>query len=261
MELPLYQIDAFADGPFTGNPAAVCPLGDWLDDHTLQAIAEENNLSETAFFVGGDGAYDLRWFTPTSEINLCGHATLASSYVIFNHLEPQAGTLTFSTKSGELVVGRDGEKLTMDFPAVPCRPCDVPDGLSEALGAKVLETLSAGRDILTRLESAAIVRDLDPDMNFIAHGINHNCLIVTAPGGDCDFVSRFFAPREGIPEDPVTGSAHCVLAPYWAKILGQETFVARQLSHRGGTVHCELKDDRVMLSGNALPYLQGTISI
>jgi len=264
MDLPLYQIDAFADEPFTGNPAAVCPLPVWLDDQTMQSIALENNLSETAFFVGGDGAYGLRWFTPESEMNLCGHATLASAYVIFTHLEPAAEALTFSTKSGDLVVRRDGGRLVMDFPVAPGVPCATPNGLGEALGATVIEVLSAGRDLMVRLDSAATVRDLDPNLDFISHGIGHRCLIVTAPGdagSGYDFVSRFFAPGEGISEDPVTGSAHCVLAPYWAGELGKNIFVARQLSARGGTVHCGLQGDRVMLSGNAIPYLQGTISI
>jgi len=265
MQLPIHQIDAFADGPFTGNPAAVCPLHAWLGEATMQAIAMENNLSETAFLVGGGGRYDLRWFTPTTEIDLCGHATLASAHVVFQHLEPQADVVVFSTRSGDLTVTRDGELLAMDFPAIRGHGTEVPGGLEAALGASVEYALSAGRDLLVRVPDAATVLGLAPDMKYLAGpGMGHSCLIVTAPGergGAADFVSRFFAPGEGIAEDPVTGSAHCVLVPYWAERLGKSAFTARQLSKRGGTLHCELAGERVKLKGRARPYLLGTITI
>ncbi len=261
MELPLYQVDAFANGPFSGNPAAICPLTAWLDDDIMQSIAIENNLSETAFLVGGHGAYDLRWFTPAHEVDLCGHATLASAYTVFNQLEPECRNVCFSTRSGDLFVTRDGDLLTMNFPVIDNQPIPTPDGLAAAIGADISQTLTSQQDMIAVVGDAETVRTLDPDYDFIAAQVKERGLIVTAPGDDCDFVSRFFAPAAGIKEDPVTGSAHCQLVPYWAKVLGKETLLARQLSARGGTVHCGLEGDRVMLSGKAIPYLQGTISI
>ena len=258
MELDLYQVDAFAARPFGGNPAAVVPLEDWLDDGVLQAIALENNLSETAYFVRRDGRYDLRWFTPSVEVDLCGHATLASAYVILNHLEPEAGWVEFDSKSGPLAVTRDGELLTLDFPAKPPQPVDDPK-VAEALGDAPLEVLRADKTLAV-LESEAAVRAAKPDLG-IVEGLDSDGLIVTGPGESVDFVSRYFAPHAGIPEDPVTGSAHCVLAPYWAERLGKQELSAWQVSTRGGELVCTLAGDRVLISGRVAPYLKGRISL
>ena len=264
MDLPLYQIDAFADGPFTGNPAAVCPLQSWLDDNIMQSIAMENNLAETAFLVGGDGAYGLRWFTPTQEMDLCGHATLASAHVVMNMLEPDCQEVRFSTRSGDLFVNRDEERLRMSFPVIENQPVPTPDGLAAALGMAVEQTLTSNQDLMAVVSDADAVRKMEPDVDFIATRISERGLIITAPGeagSGIDFVSRFFAPEAGIVEDPVTGSAHCQLVPFWSARLGKEALVARQLSARGGTLYCGLDGDRVMLSGKTTPYLHGTISI
>lgn len=260
MSIPVYQIDAFATGPFTGNPAAVCPLSDWLADDVLQSIAMENNLSETAYLVGGAGAYQLRWFTPGCEVDLCGHATLASAYVVFNTLEPDCREVRFSTRSGELVVTRDGDNLVMSFPVLPTTVCPVPEGLPAALGVDILEAHDS-HDLMVVVKDAASVRSLDPDFEFIATQLDWRGVIVTAPGDDCDFVSRFFGPKVGIPEDPVTGSAHCISAPYWAEKLGKSKLLARQLSRRGGSLTCEVDGDRVILTGKAIPFMEGTINL
>lgn len=259
MDLKLFQLDAFTDTLFAGNPAAVCPLAAWLDETTMQSIAAENNLSETAFFVGGAGRYELRWFTPLAEVDLCGHATLATAQVIFDHLEPNLETIYFQTRSGELVVCRDGALLTMDFPTQPPQPCEVPEALLAALGVEPVEVL-ASADYLVVLERAEQIRALQPDLALLKQ-LPLRGVIVTAPGEDCDFVSRFFAPKVGIDEDPVTGSAHCVLTPYWAGRLNRQVLVARQLSSRGGKLRCRLRGDRVALSGSCVPYFEGTIRI
>lgn len=258
MELDLYQVDAFAARPFSGNPAAVVPLEDWLEEDVLQAIALENNLSETAFFVRRGDRFDLRWFTPSVEVDLCGHATLASAYVILEHLEPAAGRVEFHSKSGPLAVTRSGELLTLDFPAKPPKPVDDP-AVAEALGALPLELLRADKTLAV-LESEAAVRAAAPDLAIVA-GLASDGLIVTGPGDEVDFVSRYFAPHAGIPEDPVTGSAHCVLTPYWAERLGKREFTARQVSARGGELLCTLSGDRVLISGRVAPYLKGRISL
>src|SRR5688572_31978080 len=218
MNIPLYQVDAFTDRVFHGNPAAVCPLREWLPEAVLQAIAAENNLAETAFFTGAGGEYALRWFTPVAEVDLCGHATLASAFVIFQFLEPHLERLVFDSRSGPLAVARDGEALTMDFPVLAPEPINPPEALVAALGVEPVEVL-ASADYLVRLRSEAEVRALQPDIAALAR-LDRRGVIVTAPGEEHDFVSRFFAPRYGIPEDPVTGSAHCILAPYWAERLG-----------------------------------------
>ena len=266
MRIPLYQIDAFvADGPFTGNPAAVCPLDAWLPEHVMQAIAAENNLSETAFFVPEDDGYRLRWFTPTVEVDLCGHATLASAYVVFRWLQPEGSTVTFHTeKAGTLTVARDGDLLALDFPSRPPTPCAVPEGLAAALGKPPAAVLAA-RDYLAVYDDAADVAGLTPDFAAVA-ALDRFAVIATAPGtgpgtGDIDFVSRFFAPARGVDEDPVTGSAHCTLIPYWAGRLGKDRLAARQLSRRGGALTCALAGDRVRIAGRALPYLEGMITI
>lgn len=261
MRLPLYQVDAFTDKLFGGNPAAVCPLETWLPDATMQAIAAENNLSETAFFVRQGSDYALRWFTPTVEVDLCGHATLASGYIVLRVLEPQRAAVRFNTvKAGTLTVQRQNELLAMDFPARPAIPTPAPPGLLEALGGKPRDVLHA-RDHLIVYDSAAEIAALKPDLAALA-GVDGWAAIVTAPGEDgVDFVSRFFAPAQGVPEDPVTGSSHTTLIPYWAKRLGKNKLEARQLSRRGGALSCTLNGDRVGIAGRAALYLEGTIEV
>jgi PhzF family phenazine biosynthesis protein len=261
MKLPLYQLDAFSGRVFAGNPAAVCPLKEWLPDATMQAIAAENNLAETAFFVGGDGKYAIRWFTPAVEVDLCGHATLASGAVVMTRLEPRAKSVRFATRqAGDLTVEREGELYVLDFPAWPAKPVVVPDGLERALGARPQQVLAGNRDILCVLADANAVRSLKPEMA----GLKRlgKPVIATAPGENgVDFVSRFFAPSHGIDEDPVTGSAHCTLTPYWAKILGKTKLSARQLSPRGGELSVEQRGARVRIAGRVAPYLEGTIDV
>ncbi|CAI8853701.1 PhzF family phenazine biosynthesis protein [Methylocaldum szegediense] len=259
MRIPIFQIDAFTDRLFRGNPAAVCILDRWLDDPVLLAIAAENNLSETAFLVGGNGRYTLRWFTPEVEVNLCGHATLASAYVVFRELEPSLQEVLFDSRSGELRVSRKDELLTLDFPASHGQTCDCPDLLAQGLGRKPLEVLR-NANYLCVFADEEDIRSLTPDFPVLAR-LDAQCVIVTAPGRTVDFVSRMFAPKIGIPEDPVTGSAHCLLATYWAARTGKTRFTARQLSHRGGELECELRDERVFISGRAVKYLQGEILI
>lgn len=257
--LPIYQVDAFTAEVFRGNPAAVCPLPEWLPDPVMQSIAAENNLAETAFFVGGSGRYHLRWFTPAVEVDLCGHATLASAFVLFHHLEPHLEEVRFESRSGPLFVRRDGDWLTLDFPSLPPERLEPPAGLAEALDTAPREVW-ASADYLAVLGSEAEVRALRPDQAALSQ-LDRRGVIVTAPGEDCDFVSRFFAPNCGIPEDPVTGSAHCVLAPYWAERLGKTELRARQVSARGGEIRCRLEGDRVHLSGQAVLYLRGEITV
>lgn len=259
MELPIYQVDAFTSAVFAGNPAAVCPLEQWLPDATMQAIALENNLAETAFFVRKDGRFQLRWFTPTCEVDLCGHATLGSAYVLFHELREAGDTLRFDTKSGELSVRREGDRLVMDFPSRPPQKIEPHPGLARALGGAPVEILAA-RDYLIRYKSADEVKALAPDMEALKK-IDRFAFIATAPGADCDFVSRFFAPAKGVPEDPVTGSAHCTLIPYWAGQLGKTTLHARQVSPRGGELFCKLSGDRVEIAGYAALFLSGRIRI
>jgi PhzF family phenazine biosynthesis protein len=259
MRIPLYQIDAFADRVFRGNPAAVCPLDAWLPDDVLQAIAAENNLAETAFFIPEGDAYGLRWFTPVMEVDLCGHATLASAYVIMEYLAPQRASVGFTTRSGLLTVERDGDRLAMDFPARPPEPCAAPDALLQGLGGQP-EAVLRSRDYFVLYATEAEVRALRPRMDLLEK-LDALGIIVTAPGSDCDFVSRFFAPGAGIPEDPVTGSAHCTLVPYWAQRLGKRALHARQLSARGGELWCEDRGERVRIAGNAVRFLEGTIEV
>lgn len=269
MELKLWQVDAFADKPFEGNPAAVVPLTQWLSDDLMQTIAAENNLAETAFFVpSGAGKYDLRWFTPEVEVPLCGHATLASAHVIFNHLATGLNRVDFSTKSGILTVERaDAGLLAMALPAyksdVHAEAEDFREALEEALDVTPLEILRANY-ALAVFNTADDIAQIDADA--VADTIDEfdeECLIVTAPGGDMgfDFVSRFFAPGKGVHEDPVTGSAHAALVPFWAKRLGKPKLLARQISTRGGTLHCEEQGERVLLKGKVAPYLEGVIRI
>lgn len=259
MQIPIYQVDAFSNRVFSGNPAAVCPLGQWLPDAQLQAIAMENNLSETAFFVRNGDRFDLRWMTPQTEVDLCGHATLASAFVIFQYLDPMRASVVFETKSGELVVNRRGDLLAMDFPSRPPKVVTPHAMLREALGGQPREILAA-RDYLVVYDTEDEVRNLKPDMEKLA-AVDRFAVIVTAPGKEADFVSRFFAPAQGVPEDPVTGSAHCTLTPYWSARLGKNELHALQVSRRGGELWCEDRGDRVTIAGHAVLYMQGRIHI
>jgi PhzF family phenazine biosynthesis protein len=273
MELKIWQVDAFADKPFEGNPAAVVQLAQWLDDDLMQDIAAENNLSETAFIVPdtakGAGHYHLRWFTPTVEMPLCGHATLASGYVVLTHLQPQLSRVDFSTKSGVLTVERAGDGyLSVALPAFRTGPHpeaeDFKEALEEALDLDVLEVFKANYPLAV-LGSADEVAEADSDsvLADMLDEFEEDGVIITAPGGDTgfDFVSRFFVPGHGIAEDPVTGGAHAALVPFWARRLGRAKLTARQLSPRGGTLICEEQGERVLLKGRVAPYLEGVIRI
>jgi PhzF family phenazine biosynthesis protein len=259
MRIPIYQIDAFTDRLFAGNPAAVCPLERWLPDAVMQAIAAENNLSETAFLVPQRNGFQLRWFTPAREVDLCGHATLASGWLVLRVLDPGRDLVAFDTRSGSLGVARDGDLLVMDLPAHRPLPAPAPAGLVEALG-RVPESVLAANYLMAVYPDDGAIRALNPDFRAMAEaGIDE--VLVTAPGDGCDLVSRFFAPGFGIPEDPVTGSAHCALVPYWAERLGKTRLHARQLSRRGGELWCELRGDRVSIAGGAVLYLEGEIEV
>lgn len=259
MELPIYQVDAFASAVFKGNPAAVCPLDEWLPDPVLQAIAAENNLSETAYYVPRGERYDLRWFTPTVEVDLCGHATLATASVILDvRRETPGPVVVFNSRSGSLSVERKGSLYALDFPSRPPRPWQAHPNLLAALGTTPASVLAAD-DYLCVFEDEEQVRELKPDMEKLTQ-IDRFATIVTAPGKDCDFVSRFFAPGQGIPEDPVTGRAHTTLTPYWSRRLGKKELFGRQVSRRGGELWCEDRGDRVSIAGNAVQYLEGRIS-
>ncbi|MEQ9394875.1 PhzF family phenazine biosynthesis protein [Haliea sp.] len=257
MTLQQYQVDAFASRVFEGNPAAVCPLEAWLDDTLLQAIAMENNLSETAYFVPVDNGFELRWFTPAAEVDLCGHATLAAAHVLYAELGYSADSISFATRSGELSVSRDGDWYVLDFPAIVPRPCAAPAGLVEALGRQPMEVLAAD-DLLAVFACEAEVRALEPEQALLAR-LDCRGVIATAPGEQHDFVSRFFAPRVGVPEDPVTGSAHCKLVPYWAQRLGNNRMNARQISRRGGELRVALRGDRVQMAGRAVLFMVAEI--
>ncbi|TQV81261.1 PhzF family phenazine biosynthesis protein [Exilibacterium tricleocarpae] len=262
MQLPLYQIDAFTDQLFKGNPAAVVPLTQWLPDSLMQAIAAENNLAETAFFVPLEDDtedFQLRWFTPEREMDLCGHATLASAYVLFEYLLPQSEAIRFKTLSGTLVVTRSSAGLTMDFPARPARAEPLPDAIARALNVEPLWS-GAARDWLVVLDSEQQVRELAPDFATLLN-VSERAVIVTAPGTEADFVSRFFAPKLGVFEDPVTGSAHCTLVPYWVERLQKNPLHARQISARGGDIQCLLQGKRVFMTGTCTHYMTAEISI
>jgi predicted PhzF superfamily epimerase YddE/YHI9 len=259
LKLPLYQVDAFAGNLFAGNPAAVCPVETWPDDSVMQAIAAENNLAETAFLAPEGDGYRLRWFTPELEIDLCGHATVASAFVLRECLGYSGDRIRFFTRSGELGVDFDGELYALDFPSRPPVECPPVPGLEAALGTPS-DWLGKSRDHLVLYGSEDAVRALTPDFTALDR-TDVFALIATAPGSDCDFVSRFFAPRAGINEDPVTGSAHCTLIPFWAERLGKEKLFARQVSRRGGELWCELRGDRVRIAGRAVLYLEGSIRL
>lgn len=259
MKLPYYEVSAFTVNPFGGNPAGVCPLDAWLPDTVLQGIAANNNLAETAFTVPRGNDFELRWFTPTVEMDLCGHATLAAAAVLFDERGLRGNEVRFHSRSGLLTVGREEDLLTLDFPARPAASCAVPETLIRGLGVTPKEVFKA-RDYLAVFDNEAEVRALKPDFTVLK---TLDCLgvIATAPGGDCDFVSRFFAPAAGVDEDPVTGSAHCTLIPYWVQRLGKPKLFARQVSVRGGELFCELTGERVRIGGQAVRYLRGEIKI
>lgn len=259
MRLSIYQVDAFTGQIFRGNPAAICPLEEWIPDSLMQSIAAENNLAETAFFVGSGDRYHLRWFTPAFEIDLCGHATLAAAWVVSRVLKPGLSMVRFDTRSGELTVACEGDRLTLDFPARPPQPVVPQCGVAAALGGDPVEILAA-RDYFAVYRTAAEVAALKPSMPALME-CDRFGFIATAPGEDCDFVSRFFAPAAGVPEDPVTGSAHCTLIPYWAERLGKTSLFARQISARGGELWCELAGERVRMGGQAVLYLTGEITV
>ena len=258
MNFTLYQIDAFTDTLFKGNPAAVIPLDQWIDEDLMQNLALENNLAETVFFVPKQDDFEIRWFTPAAEINLCGHATLASAYVLFNILGYKKATITFHSKSGSLVVTRSGEMISMDFPSwKPEKIYEYPEGLEQVLGVKEIVGVYKHRDLLVEVNGEKDVRDAQPD--FTAIKKTGYKIILTAPGKDVDFVSRFFAPTVGIDEDPVTGSAHSQLIPFWSEKLGKSTMEAKQLSQRGGHLLVEQNGERVKMGGKCVYYMKGEI--
>ena len=260
MELKIYQVDAFTDEVFTGNPAAIVPLDEWLPDETMQKIAMENSLSETAFFVPQNDKYHIRWFTPSTEVKLCGHATLASAYVILTLQNNKADHVIFTSLSGDLTVTKNNDGFTMNFPVWEYEDTEVTDEVTQALGAKP-SALFKGSKWIALFDSEETVRNLKPDLEKIKNIKDANGILPTAKGKDVDFVSRNFAPQLGIPEDPVTGSAHCLLTPFWAKRLNKNTLLAYQASERGGYLKCELKGDRVNITGKACLYMKGTIHI
>ena len=260
MKIAMYQVDAFTDKVFRGNPAAVCPLKEWPSDEVMQAIAAENNLSETAFFVGGNGRFKLRWFTPRTEVDLCGHATLASAYVYFHFMDPQRRKVAFDTRSGRLGVSRVEDHLALDLPARPATRCEIPPALARALGKKPKELWASERDYMAVYAKEQDVRALAPHMDRLAK-LDRGGVIVTAPGKQAHFVSRFFAPQFGIPEDPVTGSSHCTLVPYWSERLQLSRLLAHQVSARGGELLCMARGDRVGIAGRCALYLRGALVV
>jgi PhzF family phenazine biosynthesis protein len=261
MKIPYFEVLAFTDRLFAGNPAGVCLLEEWLPDEMLQRIATENNLAETAFFIDRGNFFDIRWLSPSAEIDLCGHATIGSAHVLFQHLGRTGNSLTFQSRSsGDLRVDRVGERLVLDFPARPAAGAEAPTLLAESLGVEPIEVYK-NRDYIAVLERQEQVAELRPNLTGLAkiEGVQGVC--VTAPGNDCDFVSRYFAPSVGVPEDSVTGSTHCGLIPYWSTRLGKKKLHARQLSPRGGELFCEDRGDRVGIGGTAVTYVQGTMLI
>ena len=259
MELILYQIDAFASKPFEGNPAAICPLPTWLPDDVMQAIASENNLSETAFFIETTNGYHIRWFTPVHEVDLCGHATLASAYVIFNILEYKQKQINFESRSGILRVTRNGDWLDMDFPAQPPIECETPDEIIQAFADKPLLCLKS-EDYIVVFDKEEEVRNAKPDLSLLTR-LDLRGVVITSKARDCDFITRCFAPKYGINEDPVTGSAFTQLIPYWANKLDKSVLRAMQVSKRGGEVNCVYAGDRVTISGKAVKFMVGKIEL
>ncbi|MGH1441788.1 MAG: PhzF family phenazine biosynthesis protein [Cellvibrionaceae bacterium] len=259
MKLKMYQVDAFAEKQFEGNPAAVVPLEEWLPEVVMQTIAEENNLAETAFFVPLDDCYHIRWFTPSKEVRLCGHATLASAYVLFHFLGSKETILSFESLSGKLFVSKVGDLLTLDFPIQSPVVCDVPPPLVAGLGKTPLECLKHD-DYIAVFENEDDVLSITPNHEALKQ-LDFRGVIVTAPSSEFDFVARFFAPKLGVPEDPVTGSAYTQLMPYWSNRLGKSQLRAKQVSSRGGKLLCEINEDRVLISGSAVTYMEAIIEI
>jgi PhzF family phenazine biosynthesis protein len=260
--IPIYQVDAFTDRPFAGNPAAVCPLEAPLPASLMQEIAAENNLSETAFFHAQGSGFALRWFTPTVEVDLCGHATLASAFVLMTELDRTRSEVVFETRSGSLPVRRAGELFVLDFPSLPAQPvgeAGAADTIAAALGARPVELLRSSKSWLAVMQNADEVRRLAPDMAALAALGTAVCVTAAGDGSGVDYVSRYFVPSHGVPEDPVTGSSHCMLGPYWAARLGKSRLQARQVSRRGGEVECEAAGDRVLIGGRACLVLTGTL--
>ena len=253
-----FVVDAFADKLFTGNPAGVCLLDEWLERETMQSIAAENNLAETAFIVKRADHYDLRWFTPKIEVDLCGHATLASAFIVDNFVDRDAGAMLFATKSGVLTVTKKGGLYEMDFPARKPLPTEITPQITQAVGPNILEAHSS-RDLFLLMENEQLVRAFEPNFELLKQIDGYLGVVIMAKGDEADFVSRFFAPAIGVPEDPVTGSAHSSLIPFWAERLGKDKMIARQLSPRGGTLYCENCGDRVKIAGKAVLYLHGEI--
>lgn len=259
MELKIFQVDAFTDSVFKGNPAAIIPLESWIGEETMQKVAIENNLSETAFFKKEGDKYALRWFTPEREIDLCGHATLASAHIIFNVLEPEINEVEFITLSGVLKAKREEKGISMIFPIREGTPTSVTESIIEGIGVIPVHAFLS-RDLMIVLQEEYDVKYIQPNFE-ILNTLGIDGIVVTAKGSDCDFVSRYFVPSSVIKEDPVTGSAHSTLVPYWAKRLNKKCFIAKQLSSRGGVLNCELLEDSIKISGEAITYLSGTISI
>ena len=257
--IPIFQLDAFTDKPFGGNPAAVCPLQEWLPDDVMQSIALENNVSDTAFYVPEGDGFLLRWFTPKIEVDLCGHATLATAWLILNELEPDRASVAFETRSGTLTVSRDGDLLAMDFPVMVAEERPAPAGLAEAIGIEPVKFLKAVMNMAV-LENEAVVRAVNPDFGYIKN-MDGMGLIITALGDQSHCASRYFAPHAGIDEDPVTGSAHCTIVHYWSGVLGKAQIHARQVSARSGDLYCLLEGDRVVLTGKARTVIKGTFTI
>lgn len=258
MTLPIYVVDAFTSKLFSGNPAAVVPLKTWLDDVTLQNIASENNLSETAFFVKEETNYHIRWMTPVNEVPLCGHATLASAFIIFNYIEKDSTQVKFMSKSGELIVDREDELLSLNFPTNKSKKIEVSDAIRNCFDKEPIEVMKNGFYILIIFDSEEYIRNVNPDFELVKKIYEHG-VIISAKGSQTDFVSRMFAPNEGINEDPVTGSSHTVLVPYWSEKLGKKKFRALQVSKRGGELFCEELGERTKISGRAVLYSMGNL--
>lgn len=258
MSLKIYQVDAFSDQIFSGNPAAVCPLEEWLPTDQMQKIALENNLSETAFFIPSPSGFEIRWFTPAIEVDLCGHATLAAAHVLFHHLNFSADVIRFDSRSGPLSVKRAEQQYILDFPADPIRQIDSIAELEKALGVPVAEVWRGKDDIFAIVESEAVVKGISPDFEALKQ-LGSRGVLVSAKGDSVDFVSRCFFPNAGILEDPVTGSAHISLTPYWTRHLGEKVLKAKQLSERGGILHCQVLGNRVSIAGNAVTFMEGVL--
>ena len=260
MKLTIFQVDAFAEATFSGNPAAVIPLKSWLPDETMQNIAMENNLSETAFFIPSGNDFHLRWFTPASEVNLCGHATLATAHVLFNHLDYKEPEITFHSASGILKVHKDGNLIVLDFPVSELSDTGMKEYAGKLFGILPQKCYKGREDLMFVFNSEAEIKYLRPDIQLMKT-VETRGIIVTAPSAEYDFISRFFAPSQGIDEDPVTGSSHTMLIPYWAKVTGKKELIAKQVSAREGILYCKHSGDRVFIGGKAITYLTGEIYI